>query len=117
MFFVCSDWLLNLELSAVFTASPPVPLSKQRQTCVSKMASRFAAVTKKEISQIIKQAVLKIHEESDISRFDLNLSMKPVKKFFVCKCKLSLSLAFLYLAELFINKLKTKFNSFFYNEV
>ena len=36
--------------------------------------------------------------------------MKPVKKFLVYKCKLSLSLK---LEELFINKLKTKFNSFF----
>ena len=32
--------------------------------------------------------------------------MKPVKKFFVYKCELSLAL--LYLAEMFINKLKTK---------
>ena len=29
--------------------------------------------------------------------------------FFVYKCKLSLSLALLYLVDLFINKLKTKF--------
>ena len=40
--------------------------------------------------------------------------MKPVKKFFVYKCKLSLSLALLYLVDLFINKLKTKFNNLFY---
>ena len=43
--------------------------------------------------------------------------MKPVKNCFVYKCKLSSSLALLYLAELFINKLKTKFNSFFYRMV
>ena len=42
--------------------------------------------------------------------FDLNLSIKSVKKFFVYKCKLSLSLALLYFVDLFINKLKTKFN-------
>ena len=30
--------------------------------------------------------------------------MKPVKRFFVYKCKLSLSLALLYLADMFINK-------------
>ena len=36
--------------------------------------------------------------------FDLNLSMKPVKKFLVYKCKLSVGL--LHLAEMFINKLK-----------
>ena len=35
--------------------------------------------------------------------------MKQVKKFFVYKCNLSLSLAFLYLADMFINNLKTKF--------
>ena len=33
------------------------------------MVSRFAAVTNKEISQIIKQAVPEIHEEGDKSRF------------------------------------------------
>ena len=33
------------------------------------MASRFAAVTSKEISQIIKQAVSEIHEEGDEIRF------------------------------------------------
>ena len=36
--------------------------------------------------------------------------MKPVKIFFVYKCKLSLAL--LYLADMFMNKLKTKFDSF-----
>ena len=43
--------------------------------------------------------------------FDLNFFLK---KFFVYKCKLSLSLALLYLVDLFINKLKTKFNNIFY---
>ena len=33
------------------------------------MASRFAAVTNKEISQIIKQAVPEIHKEGDEVRF------------------------------------------------
>ena len=33
------------------------------------MASRFAAVTNKEISQIIKQAVLEIREEGDKIQF------------------------------------------------
>ena len=43
--------------------------------------------------------------------------MKPVIKFFAYKCKLSLSLASLYLIDLFIiiNKLKTKFKSFLQN--
>ena len=35
----------------------------------SKMPSRFAAVTNKEISQLIKQAVPEIHEEGDEVRF------------------------------------------------
>ena len=38
---------------------------------------------------------------------------KTGEKFFVYKYKLSLSLALLYLVDLFINKLKTKFNNLF----
>ena len=45
--------------------------------------------------------------------FDSNLSIKPGEKFFVYKCKLSSSLALLYLVDLFINKLKTKFKNLF----
>ena len=37
-----------------------------------------------------------------------------MKKSFVYKCKLSLSLALFYLVDLFINELKTKFNNLFY---
>ena len=37
--------------------------------------------------------------------------MKPVKKFFVYKCKLSLAL--LHLANMFTNKLKTRLTVFF----
>ena len=43
--------------------------------------------------------------------------MKPVKKIFVYKRKLSLSLRLLYLVDLFINKLKTKFNNPFYKMI
>ena len=76
------------------------------------MPSRFAAVTNKEISQLIKEVFPEIHKEG------LNLSIKPVKKFFVYKCKLSLlSLALLYLVDLFKNKLKTKFNNPFYRMI
>ena len=66
------------------------------------MASRFAAAINKEISQIIKQAVPEIYKkkmtkfglEALIGKafnclFDLNLSMKRVKKVFVYKCKLT----------------------------
>ena len=38
-------------------------------------------------------------------------------QFSVNKCKLSLSLALLYLVDLFINKLKTKFNDLFYRMI
>ena len=40
-----------------------------------------------------------------------------MKKFFVYKRKLSLSHALLYLVDLFINKLKTKFNNLFYRMI
>ena len=57
------------EYPALFTDSPPVPPRKGRQTRVScKMPSRFAAVTNKEISRLIKQAVSEIHEKSDEAR-------------------------------------------------
>ena len=55
------------------------------------MPSQFAAVTNKEISQLIKQAVPEIHEKGNEVRFgsvnmlclfDLNLSIKPVKNVF-----------------------------------
>ena len=39
--------------------------------------------------------------------------MKLVKKFFVYKCKLSLSLSLPHLVDLFINKLKTRFKNLF----
>ena len=64
-----------------------------------------------------------IHEKSDKiwfgrftgdafnSQFNLNVSMKLLKTFFVYKCKLSLAL--LYLADMFINKHKSKLNGFF----
>ena len=42
--------------------------------------------------------------------------MKLVKKFFVYKCKLSLSLLLPHLVDFFINKLKTKLNFLFQND-
>ena len=49
------------------TISPPVPPSERRQTRVSCEQNAFpvAAVTNKEISQLIKQAVPEIHKEGD----------------------------------------------------
>ena len=54
-------------LKSLFGDSAPAPPSERRQTryVTSKMAARSAAVTNKEISQIIKQAVPEIHEEGD----------------------------------------------------
>ena len=40
-----------------------------------------------------------------------------MEKFFVYKCKWSLSLALPYLVDLFINMLKTKFNNLFYRTI
>ena len=57
----------------------------------SKMSSLFAAVTNEEISQIIEEAVPNKQEGGDEIQFrifctclfNLNLSMKPVNKFYV----------------------------------
>ena len=77
---------------------------------------------------LIKQAVPEIHEESDEVRFGsfngkaLSVWLEFIdktgeKKVFVYKCKLTLSLALLYLVNLFINKPKTKFNNLFYRMI
>ena len=117
---------------ALFTDSPPVPPSERRQTRVKCDQNAFLVCCRKQTKkfhwQLIKQAVPEIHEEGDEVRFgiftqvklclfDLNLSIKPVKKFFVYKCKLSLSQSLLYLVDLFINKLKTKFDNLFYRMI
>ena len=80
------------------------------------MAFRFAAVTYKEISQIIKQAVPEIHESKKVTKSGLEvLKGKALsvwlefidesgEKVFVYKWKLSLAL--LYLADMVINKFK-----------
>ena len=58
----------------LFTDSPPVSPSKRSQIRISYEKNgfpQFAAVTNKEVSQIIKQAVPKIHEEGDKIRFGI----------------------------------------------
>ena len=85
------------------------------------MPSQFAAVTNKEISQLIKQAVPEIHEEGDevdiLTGKTLSVLLefinKTNEKVLCYKYKLSLSLALLYLVDLFINKLKAKLNNLF----
>ena len=61
-----SKFLLD---NSSFSAPPPRLLIIITPSLTSKMASRFAAVKNKEISQIIKQAVPKIIEEGDEIRF------------------------------------------------
>ena len=67
VYFARSDWLLNQWISSDWFTSKRATPNSHKTT--SKMASRFAAVTNKEISQIIKQAVPEIHEEGDEVRF------------------------------------------------
>ena len=72
VFFARSDWLLNHWISNAihwFTSSSSERATPNSRIIESKMASRFAAVTNKEISQIIKQAVPEIHKEGDEVRF------------------------------------------------
>ena len=78
-----------------------------------KLASRFAAVTNEEVPQKINEEVVTDNSKK-ATKFGLavftgkplsvekNLSMKPVKKFFVYKFKLSPAL--FYLAGMFIKK-------------
>ena len=55
------------EYPALFTDSPIIPPSERRETRVSCEQNAFpvSAVKNKEISQLIKQAVLEKHEEGD----------------------------------------------------
>ena len=55
----------------LFTDSPPVPPSERRQTRLSYEQNGFpvGCSNNKKISQIIKQAVPRIHEEGDEIRF------------------------------------------------
>ena len=130
MFFVRSDWLLNQWISCTihwFTYS-----SSQRTTPNSLSCKQNAF----SVGSRNKQRNFTNNQEScsrnkrrrwqspvwkfwqvNLCLFDLNLWLKPVKKFFVYKCKLSLSLALLYLVDFFINKLKTKFNDLSYRMI
>ena len=58
VYFARSDWLLNQWISSDrFTSSSSKWATPNSHKTTSKLASRFAAVTNKEISQIVKQAV------------------------------------------------------------
>ena len=125
MFFARSDWLLNQWISCTihwFTSNssrrstpnslafPVCCLNKQRNVTTNQ-ASCSRNTRKRWRGSVCK------FERVKLCLFDLNLSIKPVKKFFVYKCKLSLSLALLYLVDLFINRLKMKFNNLFYRMI
>ena len=94
------------------------------------MPSRFAACLNKERKFINNQGICSRNTRKrwrssvwkfyqvKLCLFDLDLTMEPVKKFFVYKCKLkNLSLALHYLVVLFVNKLKTKFKNLFYRMI
>ena len=67
------------------------------------MAFQFVPVTNKEIEEGEEFGLEVLTSKNCL--FDLNLSIKSVKKVFVYKCHLSLSLAFLCSAYMLINKL------------
>ena len=113
-----------------FTDSPPVPPSEWRQTRVSCEQNAFPVCCRNKLRNFTtnqasyfrntwrrwRSSVWKFYQVK-LCLFDLNLSIKLVKRFFVYKCKLRLSLALLYVVDLFINKLKTKFNNLLYRMI
>ena len=130
MFFARSDWLLNQWISCTihwFTSSSSERATPNSGKLQAKCFPGVLPWTNKEISQLIKQAAPEIHKEGDevwfggltgkALSFWLEFINKTSEKVFVYTCKLSLSLALLYLADLFINKLKTKFNNLFYRMI
>ena len=87
-------------ISALFTDSPPVPPSERRQTRVKCEQNVFPVCcrnkqrnfTTKQLFPKYTKKVTKFGLEVLTVKpclFDLNLSIKPVKKTFVYKCKLS----------------------------
>ena len=63
----CSDWLLNLRIYSLIHLQ--LLRVSHAAAVTSKMASQFAAITNKEISQIIKGAVPETHEDGEEIRF------------------------------------------------
>ena len=117
------------EYPALFTDSPPVPPSERRQTRVSCEQNAFLVCCRnKQRNSTTKHVSCYRNtrrwrssgwkfQQVKLCLFDLNLSIKPAKTFFVYKCKFCCSLALLYLVYLFISKLKTKFNNLFYRMI
>ena len=67
-FWLATQSVNILHYSLIHTQFPRASDAKVAYVA-SKMPSRFAAVTNKEISQLIKQIVPEIHEEGDEVRF------------------------------------------------
>ena len=111
MFYRRSDWLLN-HYSLIHHQF--LRASERRQTRVGCEQNAFPASYFRKYIKKVTEFGLEVLTGKALSFWLEWLSIKPVKKFFVYKCKLSLSLALLYLVDLFINKLKTKFNNLFY---
>ena len=86
----------------------PGLLPKQTKKFHNSSSKLFPKCTKK-----VTKFGWEVLTSKDLS-FWLEFIDKTGKKFFVYKCKLSLSLALLYFVDLLVNKLKTKFNNLFY---
>ena len=95
------------EYPALFTDSPPVPPSERRQTRVKCEQNVFPVCcrnkqrnfTTKQLFPKYTKKVTKFGLEVLTVKpclFDLNLSIEPVKKFFVSEMQITLSLALLY---------------------
>ena len=69
--------------------------------------------------QLIKQAVPEINEGDEVKAFSFWLEFidKTDEKVFCLQMQIKLSLALLYLVNLFINKLQTEFNNLFYRMI
>ena len=110
MFFTRSDWLLKVGISS---AIHYFTLIEGRQIRVSYEQSCFPVCCRNKERNYTNNQTKHTKEVTKFVKFglfDKKLSMKPVKGVFVYKCKLSIAL--IYSAGMFLNKLKTKFNSF-----
>ena len=69
--------------------------------------------------QLIKQAVPEINEGDEVKAFSFWLEFidQTDEKVFCLQMQIKLSLALLYLVNLFINKLQTEFNNLFYRMI
>ena len=91
--YLNSGQCFSLALIVYSNSGYPVLFTSQRpQTRVSyeQKAFRFAAVTSEEAVPDKTKKAMNFYRQN-VCLFNLNLSIKPVKKFLVYKCKLSLT--------------------------